>query len=121
MRAYISGLHVHGHTAIYDALVDAYRIMAAQDAADPGRISSIVLLTDGENNTGRDLASFIAYYRSLPPGSPPVYTIAFGEAELPPLAEVASVTGGIAFDAVAQPIGVLSTIFDEIRGYQLRG
>lgn len=121
MRAYISGLHVHGHTAIYDALVDAYQIMAAQDAADPGRISSIVLLTDGENNTGRDLASFIAYYHSLPPGSPPTYTIAFGEADLQPLAEVASVTGGIAFNAVSQPISMLSTIFEEIRGYQLRG
>lgn len=118
MRAYISGLHVHGHTAIYDALVDAYQIMAAQNAADRGRIESIVLLTDGENNTGRDLVSFIAYYRSLPAGRPPVYTIAFGQADLRPLADVASVTGGTAFDAVSQPISALSTIFEEMRGYQ---
>jgi Ca-activated chloride channel homolog len=118
MRAYIDSLHVHGHTAIYDALVDACQIMARQNAAGPGRISSIVLLTDGENNTGRDLAQFLAYYRSLPEGSPPVYTIAFGEADLEPLAEVASVTGGTAFDAVGQPVSALSTIFDQIRGYQ---
>ena len=72
MRAYVSGLHVHGHTAIYDALVDAYQIMAAQHAADPDRIESIVLLTDGENNTGRDLvagavAGHVCPARGLPP------------------------------------------------------
>jgi Ca-activated chloride channel family protein len=118
MRGYINRLHVHGHTAIYDALVDAYQIMAGQEAADPGRIQSIVLLTDGENNTGRDLAQFLDYHRSLPEGSPPVYTIAFGDADLGPLAEVADVTGGTAFDAVGQPVSTLSTIFDQIRGYQ---
>jgi Ca-activated chloride channel family protein len=115
MRADINGLHVHGHTAIYDALVDACQIMARQDAADPGRIESIVLLSDGENNTGRDLAEFIAYYQSLPAGSPPVYTIAFGEADLRQLAEVASVTSGAASDAVNQPITALTTVFQEIR------
>ena len=118
MRGYIDGLHVHGHTAIYDALVDAYRILAAQNAAAPGRIESIVLLTDGENNTGRDLASFLAYYRSLPPGSPAVYTIAFGQADLGPLAEVANVSGGTAFDAVSQPVNALGAILQAVRGYQ---
>ncbi len=72
MRAYVSGLHVHGHTAICDALVDAYQITAAQHAADPGRIESIVLFTDGENNTGRDLvanavAGHVCPARGLPP------------------------------------------------------
>jgi Ca-activated chloride channel family protein len=118
MRAYINSLHVHGHTAIYDALIDASQIMARQNAADPGRIQSIVLLTDGENNTGRDLAQFLAYDRSLPEGSPPVYTIAFGQADLEPLAEVAYATNGTAFDAVGQPVSTLNTIFDQIRGYQ---
>jgi Ca-activated chloride channel homolog len=118
MRVYISGLHVHGNTAIYDTLVYAYRIMAAQDAANPGRIESIVLLTDGENNTGRNLASFVAYYRSLPAGSPPVYTIAFGEADLRQLSEVASVTDGAFFNAVGQPVSALAPIFEDIRGYQ---
>jgi Ca-activated chloride channel homolog len=118
MRVYINRLTAGGCTAIYDALVDAYRIMAAQNAADPGRIESIVLITDGENNTGRDLADFISYYRSLPAGSPPVYAIAFGRADLRQLAQVASVTGGSAFDAVSQPVTALGTIFEEIRGYQ---
>ena len=98
--------------------MDAYQIMAAQNAADPGRLESIVLLTDGENNTGRDLAGFVAYYRSLPAGSPPSYPIAFGEADLGQLSEVASVTGGIFFDAVDQPVSALTPIFEEIRGYQ---
>lgn len=118
MRAYIDDLAVHGHTAIYDALVAAYRLMASQNAADPGRISSIVLLTDGENTHGRTLSQFISWYHALPPGAPPVYAIAFGQADLPELQEVASTTGGTAYDATGQPVSDLVTIFQEIRGYQ---
>lgn len=119
MRGYIDGLRVHGHTALYDALVTAYQLLRRQDAAAPGRISSIVLLTDGGNNAGRtSLDQFLSYYEKLPAGSPPVYTIAFGNADLGPLAKVASVTGGASFDAVGQPPDALTAIFQEIRGYQ---
>jgi Ca-activated chloride channel family protein len=117
MRTYINGLAAGGWTAIYDSLVRAYQIMATQHAANPDMIESIVLLTDGENNTGRKLRDFTAEYRILPPGSPPVYTIALGEAQLSDLAEVASVTGGKPFNAITQPLSALRGIFEEIRGY----
>jgi Ca-activated chloride channel family protein len=121
IRDYIGGLKAHGRTAIYDALVRAYQIMAAeQDREDSGRIDAIVLMTDGENDWGRTLGVFLAYYRSLPLSSPapPVYAIAFGEADISELTQVASATGGTVIDAVRQPLSVLSGIVEDVRGYQ---
>lgn len=77
-----------------------------------------MLLTDGENTNGRSLSQFISWYHTLPLGAPPVYSIAFGEADLPELQEVAGTTGGAAYDATGQPVSDLVTIFQEIRGYQ---
>jgi hypothetical protein len=90
----------------------------SQDGAADGLPPGPVLAGAAVADLGRDLAQFLAYYRSLPEGSPPVYTIAFGEADLGPLAEMADVTGGTAFDAVGQAVSALSTIFDQIRGSQ---
>jgi Ca-activated chloride channel family protein len=121
IRYYISGLKAHGRTAVYDALVRAYQIMAAeQDRERTGRIDAIVLMTDGENDWGRSLGAFLAFYRSLPLSSPapPVYAIAFGEADIPELIQVASATGGTVIDAVKQPLSVLSGIVEDVRGYQ---
>src|SRR2546429_894145 len=41
-----------GGTAIYDTLVLAYKLIGDRAATDPDRITTIVLLTDGENTTG---------------------------------------------------------------------
>ena len=64
--------------------------------------------------------AFLAFYRSLPLSSPapPVYAIAFGEADIPELIQVASATGGTVIDAVKQPLSVLSGIVEDVRGYQ---
>ena len=120
IRDYISGLRAHGRAAIYDALVRAYQIMGEQDRGSAGWIDSIVVMTDGENNWGRSLGAFLAYYRSLPPSSPapPVYAIAFGEADIPELTQVARATGGTVIDAVHQPLSALSAIVEDVRGYQ---
>jgi Ca-activated chloride channel family protein len=119
IRDYISGLRAHGRIAIYDALVRAYQIMAEQDRGT-GWIDSIVVMAGGENNWGRSLGAFLAYYRSLPPSSPapPVYVIAFGEADIPELTQVASATGGTVIDAVHEPLSALSAIVEDVRGYQ---
>ena len=75
IRSYADSLSPGGWTAIYSALESAYRIIAHQMAADPNRITTIVLLTDGENNRSADLAAFSAFYHSLPeaPASAPVF------------------------------------------------
>jgi Ca-activated chloride channel family protein len=115
INSYIRSLRAGGNTAIYDSLVEAYHLMAQQHAADPDRIESIVLLTDGENNTGRDLAGFTAFYHQLPPGQPPIFSILFGEARKDELDALATLTDGVTFDALANP---LTDIFEQIRAYQ---
>jgi Ca-activated chloride channel homolog len=56
IRAYVHTLPALGDTALYDALIAAYRTIAQQAAQDPDRITTVVLLTDGEWNKGSNVA-----------------------------------------------------------------
>jgi Ca-activated chloride channel homolog len=117
IRSYIDGLKPGGHTAIYSALDAAYRTAANEQAQDPKRYYSIVLMTDGENNSGLDAGQFLADYRALPARAQRIRTFAidFGEASPEALQGIADTTGGKLFDARNAS---LSEIFKEIRGYQ---
>jgi Ca-activated chloride channel family protein len=110
IRAAISGLATAGDTAVYDSLVAAYGLFA--DASD--RFLSIVLMTDGESNTGRMLEDFTAFVPTAPQ-KVRVFPILFGEAAEQQMRTVADVTGGELFDARQ---GDLSEAFCQIRGYQ---
>jgi Ca-activated chloride channel family protein len=114
---FVAGLSANGGTAVYDALAAAYTTVAQQAAADPDRITTIVLLTDGENNAGRDLAAFAQFYRGLPAAtaSVPVYPILFGDTDNKQMTQLAQLTGGRTFDGHKLP---LSTVFTLIRGDQ---
>lgn len=114
---YANGLTTGGWTAIYDSLVAAYSIIRQQAAADPDRINSIVLVTDGENNRGRDFAAFANFYHQLPANQAfvPVFPILFGENNTAEMQKLAQLTGGLTFDARTQS---LAEVFKEIRGYQ---
>jgi Ca-activated chloride channel family protein len=117
IRSFIDGMHAGGGTAIYSALRTAYQRAAAEQAADPKRYYSIVLMTDGENNAGIDSGEFLDFYRSLPAEARQIRTfpILFGEASSSALQRIADETGGKLFDARNAS---LSEIFKEIRGYQ---
>ena len=82
---------------------------------DPGRLVSLVLMTDGENNAGIGRAAFVRRYRARPAGVRAVHTypLHFGDADPAQLRQVASVTGGRMVDARARS---LSAAFKEIRG-----
>lgn len=116
IRSYVNGLTGGGDTAIYDSLTAAYNIMGQQVASDPNRINSIVLMSDGENNKGRDFAVFSTFYHQLPPNSAsiPVFPVLFGEGNVAEMNKLAQLTGGLTFDARTQS---LTTVFKEIRGY----
>ncbi|QYN36564.1 VWA domain-containing protein [Pseudonocardia sp. DSM 110487] len=101
-----------GDTAIYDSLQAAFRIAEQQSAADPDRFTSIVLMTDGENTSGADIAAFRAFVGSRP--AVPVFCVLFGESSVEEMEEVARLTGGRTFDARTAP---LAEVFKEIRGY----
>jgi Ca-activated chloride channel family protein len=85
-------------------------------STDPDRFTSIVLMTDGENTSGADIAAFRAYVGSLPAElrGVPVFCVLLGESSTTEMEEVAELTGGRTFDARAVP---LAEVFQEIRGY----
>jgi Ca-activated chloride channel homolog len=117
IRSYVDGLDAGGSTAIYSALDEAYAVLQRQQAADPNRLFSIVLMTDGENNEGIRSDQFARDYRNLPPGAAnvPVFPILFGDASKDEMQKIATLTGGQVFDATNAD---LETIFKQIRGYQ---
>lgn len=113
---YVHSLKASGNTAIYSALQDAYNMAVQARQTEPDRIYSIVLMTDGENNSGISESEFNSFYKSTTGISDVrTFTILFGDANAKTLQSIADLTGGRMFDASKDP---LSFIFKEIRGYQ---
>ena len=108
-------LQTGGNTAVYDSLIAAYRQF--DTAAGKDRFVSIVLMTDGESNRGKDLPAFKRFLAGRPTGAVPVpvFPILFGEAAEPQMRQIASATGGDTWDARG---GDLTRAFCEVRGYQ---
>ncbi|QES51898.1 hypothetical protein DEJ50_32690 [Streptomyces venezuelae] len=102
-------------TAVWSALDHGYRIAADAVARDPGQRVSIVLMTDGENNAGISLDTFLARYAALPEAARAVrtYTVRYGESDPRELDRAARATGGHMADATGQS---LPNAFKEIRG-----
>jgi Ca-activated chloride channel family protein len=114
---FVNGLQATDGTAIYDALVRAYTLAGQAKAADPNRFYSVVLMTDGENNAGRNASQFQTWFRAANAQvrSIKCFAVIFGEASPQALNDVASLTGGRTFDARTASLPV---VFKEIRGYQ---
>jgi Ca-activated chloride channel family protein len=117
LRDFVGALQAGGGTAIYSALDRAYDVALAATKQDPNAYTSIVLMTDGENNAGISSNTFLARMRSRPDSQRDlrVFTVLFGEAQPKALQDIASATGGTVFDARNAD---LSQVFKEIRGYQ---
>jgi Ca-activated chloride channel family protein len=112
LRDFVGVDSFDGRTAVWGAAEHAYSIAARILATDTARPVSIVLMTDGINNTGLAADQFLARYAT--PGRPsvPIFTIRVGEADAAELARVAAATGGRSVDAGAD----LSDAFEELRG-----
>jgi Ca-activated chloride channel family protein len=116
LRTYINGLQAGGNTAIYSALRRAGDVAAQAKQTDPDSYTSIVLLTDGENNAGIDPSEYLTQLkRESAADRVRTFTVLFGEANPSELQAVADATGGKVFDARQAD---LSKVFKEIRGYQ---
>ncbi|MEV0095969.1 substrate-binding and VWA domain-containing protein [Streptomyces sp. NPDC050738] len=111
IRADAAALSAAGGTAIYSSLEEAYGHLGS---ATDDVFTSIVLMTDGENTSGRHASDFDAFYAALPADSrnTPVFPILFGDADRSELDHIAQLTGGRLFE------GSLDGAFEEIRGYQ---
>ncbi|MFJ8628069.1 VWA domain-containing protein [Kitasatospora sp. NPDC093550] len=117
INADVQSLAASGGTAVYGSLEEAYRVIERQQAAaNDDRFTSIVLMTDGESNSGPTDGDFKRFHDGLPAWekSIPVFPIRFGEAAVSQLQGIADVTGGKLFDGS----GSLDGAFEEIRGYQ---
>lgn len=119
VQAYIDAQAAGGGSAVYAALTAAYRTVEAQAAADPDRITTIVLLTVGNVTSGSE-AAFERFYRSLPASiaSVPVFPVLYsapGSAATVAMDRLAAQTGGQAFSARELP---LATVLGLIRENQ---
>ncbi|QFU90429.1 von Willebrand factor type A domain protein [Amycolatopsis sp. YIM 10] len=112
---YIAGEPSAQTTGVWSALDAAYDKAAALTRDHPEQPVTIMLMTDGENNTGIGLPEFLREHGAQPPAAKAVhtYTIRFGEADPAELGQAASATGGRMVDANATS---LSQAFKEIRG-----
>jgi len=115
IKDYVNSLQADGNTAIYSAMDRAYQEVATQRAQSPGDFFSVVLMTDGENNSGESSGAFIDSVRRRGLTGVPAFPILFGEGDVQQLTQIAAVTGGKLFDSRSVP---LSEIFIQIRGYQ---
>jgi Ca-activated chloride channel family protein len=117
IRSFVTSLQADGGTAIYDALMEAYRVAGEEQKKDPERYYSIVLLSDGKNEHGKSLRDFEHFYRMLPPEVKKIKTFAiiFGNANIDEMNKVAELTGGRVFDGKQHN---LAHVFKKIRGYQ---
>ncbi|HZA84116.1 MAG TPA: VWA domain-containing protein [Actinomycetes bacterium] len=117
IRDYVAGLRLHDGTAIFSAMRRAYRRAAEDARADRGSFTSIVLMTDGENNRGISADEFLAGIGALGDQARSVKTFAiqFGEASPAELDRIVQATAGARFDANQTS---LAAAFKEIRGYQ---
>lgn len=121
LRDHVAGLVPDGGgTAIYAALEEAYALVERSQAAGEGYYTSIVLITDGENNDptlGFD--AFAEDFGASSGGSlgTPTFIVMLGDDEqyVREMESVATLTGGRVFDAAQTSI---RTAFKEIRGYQ---
>ncbi|WP_181770855.1 vWA domain-containing protein [Amycolatopsis pittospori] len=110
LRTFIAADDFDGDTAVWSALGEAYAKAGGYRKAEPGRDVSIVLMTDGESNTGQGIEEFLRAPRD---SGVRTYTIRFGEADPAELDRAAKATGGRMVDANSTS---LLDAFKEIRG-----
>jgi Ca-activated chloride channel family protein len=118
LRDYVANLQAGGGSAIYSTLDLAYDLAYQELARYPGRVVSVVLLTDGQNNLGLPYTEFLGRWSGRGAGgADPIRTfpILFGEASSTELDAIARVSGGQVFDGRSADLG---NIFRQIRGYQ---
>lgn len=118
LRDFVDNLHAGGGTAIYSTLDLAYDLAYQELARYPGRVVTVVLLTDGKSNNGLPYEEFRQRWSGKSTGgADPIRTfpILFGEASSADLDEIARSSGGRSFDGRGAD---LREVFREIRSYQ---
>ena len=99
----LSGIQpTNGDTGLYDTTLAAYK--AVQQNWDPGKVNSVILMTDGQNDNpgGLTLDGLVAELQKIVDPKRPVQVIALGigtEVSRPELTRITQATGGGVFIA----------------------
>jgi Ca-activated chloride channel family protein len=108
--AAVDALNAQGATDIYTPAIKGLELLAPYD---PDKYtSSIVLMTDGESNSGANLGDFKRAYEASAKDIP-VFSIMFGAANPQQLEALATATRGLVFDGKTDLVGA----FKKARGY----
>jgi len=111
LYARILQLQSDGGTDIYSPTVRALEIIKSKNYENYA--SAVILMTDGESNTGQKFADVQTRYSTLGFSNLPIYSIRFGEASSKQLEEIATLTSGRVFDVKESLIDA----FREAKGY----
>lgn len=111
---HISALRADGGTAVYDALLSVYDTAQA-DLKQGDRAVSIVLMSDGESQTGSSIRDFLKVVATRGQPVVPVYAILYGESSVAEMDRLTAATGGRVFDARKLS---LKQVLKSIRTYQ---
>lgn len=105
----VSSLYASGGTNIYDPSVDALKIL--KDTDDGEYTKTVILMTDGESNSG-SFSTLSSYYtrNNL---NIPIYSIMFGSSDEYQLNSIAELTNAKVFDGKEG----LKEAFKEVRSY----
>lgn len=105
----VAHLKPGGNTAIYSALEQADDELAVRAGEGDEAVTSIVLVTDGKNTAGTDLAGFLRHRRALRPDrcarpafevcQVPVFPVLVGGADPQEMRRLATATTGAVHDA----------------------
>lgn len=107
LSAKIQALVASGGTDIYSPVVQALRRIHQQPGYED-YFPAVILLTDGESNTGASLSAVLSEKHDIP-----VFAIRFGEASSDQLEALTKATSGRTFEGR----GDLSAAFREAKGY----
>ena len=107
---------VHGGTALYDTSLAAFE--AIRNGYNPGKVNSVVLLTDGQNDYqgGIDLPTLLSKLRTEVDGARPVpiITIGIGDKVDPAvLQQISAATGGKSY-IVKNPNDIRGVFLDAV-------
>ena len=106
----INDLQPNGGTDIYSPAIDALKLINGVDLNK--YIPSVVLMTDGQSNTGKNLDDLKNALKSKDVDIP-IFAITFGEADDTQLNDITNLTRGKVFNGKSDLINA----FKQVRGY----
>jgi Ca-activated chloride channel family protein len=111
LYAKVNNLSAGGDTAIFSGIETAYQQLQA--LRYEGYQPAIILMTDGQNNSGISFDSLKSYIASHGLGGIPVYALMFGAADPSQLTQLTNFTSGKLFDGRKD----LISAFRDAKGY----